>query len=36
LPETEKSRWGEGLTAAEMEKCSWLASKLVAAIEYAE
>ena len=36
LPESEKGRWGEGLTAADMEKCVWLKPKLVAAIEYAE
>ena len=36
LPESEKGRWGEGLTAADMEKCVWLKPKLIAAIEYAE
>jgi bifunctional non-homologous end joining protein LigD len=36
LPESEKGRWGEGLTAADMEKCIWLKPRLVAAIEYAE
>ena len=36
LPEGSKGRWGEGLTAADMEKCIWLKPKLVAAIEYAE
>jgi DNA ligase D-like protein (predicted ligase) len=36
LPESEKGRWGEGLTAADMEKCVWLKPKLVVAIEYAE
>jgi DNA ligase D-like protein (predicted ligase) len=36
LPESRKGRWGEGLTAAEMEKCIWLKPHLVAAIEYAE
>jgi DNA ligase D-like protein (predicted ligase) len=36
LPESEKGRWGEGLTAADMEKCVWLKPKLVASIEYAE
>jgi ATP-dependent DNA ligase len=36
LPESSKGRWGEGLTAADMEKCVWLKPKLVAAIEYAE
>jgi DNA ligase D-like protein (predicted ligase) len=36
LPESEKGRWGEGLTAADMEKCVWLKPEIVAAIEYAE
>jgi bifunctional non-homologous end joining protein LigD len=36
LPESEKGRWGEGLTAADMGKCIWLKPRLVAAIEYAE
>ena len=36
LPESDKGRWGGGLTAADMEKCVWLKPKLVAAIEYAE
>jgi DNA ligase D-like protein (predicted ligase) len=36
LPESAKGRWGEGLTAADMEKCIWLKPQLVAAIEYAE
>jgi bifunctional non-homologous end joining protein LigD len=36
LPESKKGRWGEGLTATEMDKCNWLKPKLVAAIEYAE
>jgi DNA ligase D-like protein (predicted ligase) len=36
LPESGKGRWGEGLTAADMEKCLWLKPRLVAAIEYAE
>jgi bifunctional non-homologous end joining protein LigD len=36
LPESGKGRWGEGLTAADMEKCIWLKPQLVAAIEYAE
>jgi bifunctional non-homologous end joining protein LigD len=33
LPESEKGRWGEGLTAADMEKCVSLKPELVAAIE---
>jgi len=36
LRESEKGRWGEGLTAADIGKCVWLKPKLVAAIEYAE
>ena len=36
LPESEKGRWKEGLTAADMETGVWLKPKLVAAIEYAE
>jgi DNA ligase D-like protein (predicted ligase) len=36
LPESEKGRWGEGITAADMDKCIWLKPQLVAAIEYAE
>jgi ATP-dependent DNA ligase len=36
LPESRKGRWGEGLTAADMEKCIWLKPRLVAAIDYAE
>ena len=36
LPESGKGRWGEALTAADMEKCIWLQPRLVAAIEYAE
>jgi DNA ligase D-like protein (predicted ligase) len=36
LPESGTGRWGEGLTAADMEKCIWLKPRLVAAIDYAE
>jgi DNA ligase D-like protein (predicted ligase) len=36
LPESGKGRWGEGLMAADMEKCIWLKPQLVAAIDYAE
>jgi bifunctional non-homologous end joining protein LigD len=36
LPESSKGRWGEGLTAEDMEKCIWLKPQLVAMIEYAE
>ena len=36
LPERSKGRWGDGLTATEMEKCRWLKPDLVAAIEFLE
>jgi ATP-dependent DNA ligase len=36
LPESEKGRWGEGLTADDMGKCRWLQPRLVAMIEFAE
>ncbi len=36
LPEMHKGPWGEGLTAAEMEKCVWVRPKLVARIEFLE
>ena len=36
LPETEKGRWGIGLTAEDMKKCVWTRSELVARIEYLE
>jgi DNA ligase D-like protein (predicted ligase) len=36
LPESRKGRWGEGLTAADMEKCRWLRPQLVARIEFTE
>jgi bifunctional non-homologous end joining protein LigD len=36
LPESEKGRWGDGLTAEDMKKCRWLESQLVAAIEFLE
>lgn len=31
-----EGRWGEGLTATDMEKCIWLTPGFVAVIEYAE
>lgn len=34
LPETRKGRWGEGLTAEDMEACQWIRPELVAQIEY--
>jgi len=36
LPERHKGRWGEGLTAADMEKCVWVRRQLVARIEFLE
>jgi ATP-dependent DNA ligase len=36
LPETRRTRWGEGLTAEGMKKCVWLRPQLVAQIEFLE
>ena len=36
LPESRKGRWGEGLTAEDMQKCIWVKPRLVAAIDYVE
>jgi DNA ligase D-like protein (predicted ligase) len=36
LPETHRSRWGEGLTAEDMKKCVWTRPELVAQIEFLE
>jgi bifunctional non-homologous end joining protein LigD len=36
LPETHRSRWGEGLTAEDMKKCVWIRPELVAQIEFLE
>src|ERR1700719_4448175 len=36
LPQRDKGRWGEGLTAEKMVECQWLRPRLVAQIEYAE
>jgi len=36
LPETHKGRWGEGLTAADTEKCLWVSPQIVAQIEFLE
>ncbi len=36
LPQREKGRWGEGLTAEKMVECRWLKPRLTAQIEYAE
>jgi bifunctional non-homologous end joining protein LigD len=36
LPEARRGQWGEGLIAAEMEKCRWLMPRLIATIDYLE
>jgi DNA ligase D-like protein (predicted ligase) len=36
LPETEKGRWGTGLTAEDMKKCIWVRPEIVVRIEYLE
>ena len=36
LPETHRSRWGEGLTADDMKQCVWVRLELVAQIEFLE
>jgi ATP-dependent DNA ligase len=36
LPQREKGRWGQGLTADKMAECRWLKPQLVAQIEYAD
>ena len=36
LPERTSGRWGEGLTAEDMDKCRWLAPRLVAVVEFLE
>jgi bifunctional non-homologous end joining protein LigD len=36
LPEKHKGRWGEGLTAGDMEKCVWVRPEIVARIEFLE
>ena len=36
LPEAYKGRWGEGLTAADMDKCVWVRPEIVARIEFLE
>jgi DNA ligase D-like protein (predicted ligase) len=36
LPEKQRSRWGEGLTAEGMKQCIWVRPQLVAQIEFLE
>jgi bifunctional non-homologous end joining protein LigD len=36
LPQRDKGRWGQGLTADKMAECRWLKPELVAQFEYAD
>jgi bifunctional non-homologous end joining protein LigD len=36
LPVTSGGRWGQGITQAEMSKCSWLKPSLVCQVKFAE
>lgn len=36
LPDTNKSRWGDELTAEKMKVCVWLTPEAVAQIEFLE
>ena len=36
MPQHDKGRWGQGLTADKMGECRWLKPQLVAQIEYAD
>jgi ATP-dependent DNA ligase len=36
LPQRDKGRWDEGLTAEKMVECRWLKPRLTAQIEYAD
>ena len=36
LPDTQKSRWGDELTAEKMKECVWLRPEAVAQIEFLE
>jgi ATP-dependent DNA ligase len=36
LPQRDKGRWGQALTADKMSECRWLKPQLVAQIEYAD
>jgi len=36
LPETDKGRWGDGLTTDDMKQCIWVRPELVAQIEFLE
>jgi bifunctional non-homologous end joining protein LigD len=36
LPETHKGRWGDGLTAEDMQKCVWVRPERVARVEFLE
>ncbi len=36
LPEAHKGRWGDGLTAGDMQKCVWVRPELVARVKFLE
>lgn len=36
LPQRDRRRWGEGLTAEKMVECRWLKPRLIVQIEYAD
>jgi bifunctional non-homologous end joining protein LigD len=36
LPQRDKGRWGQGLTADKMAECRWLKPRLVAQIEFVD
>jgi bifunctional non-homologous end joining protein LigD len=36
LPDRTKGRWGDGLTAQDMQNCRWLKPRLVAVLEFLE
>jgi DNA ligase D-like protein (predicted ligase) len=36
LPEAHKGRWGDGLTAGDMQKCVWVRPELIARVEFLE
>ena len=36
VPASRKSKWGEGLTRAEMKRCTWLRPELVCQVRFTE
>jgi bifunctional non-homologous end joining protein LigD len=36
LPESRAGRWGQGITASEMKRCTWIAPTLVAQVRFTE